>query len=155
MVSIELYPHELVALGRGELGLILRPEWRANKDGPLVDCPLGIPGDRIAVLEGWRIECAEKHPWRNWQPAATMPLELVRHHLVNLGVTAMRVGDVTEEMALAAGFRPHGPGLCTENPDDYFGCYSAKTAFATDWTTRYHGHYPDGWVWAVRVKDNA
>lgn len=114
------------------------------------------PGDRLWVRENhafvgggdpglmlceadWR-ETAEKlgcenipdkHP--RWTPCIHM---FKKHSRITLVVTATkmeRVQEISEDDAVAESCKAHGRGLCTENPDDYFGCYSAKTDFGNLW----------------------
>ena len=89
-----------------------------------------------------------------WRPAIHMPRWASRITLELSDVRVQRVQDISEEDARAEGCEAHGLGLCTENPDDYAGCWSARTAFSELWNSI---NGPDAWarndwVWALTFR---
>lgn len=75
-------------------------------------------------------------------PAIVMPLSASRLTLIVTDVWVQRLQQIGEADAIAEGFQAYGPGLCTEDPDDYVGSWSARTAFSRAWDT-VHGKRPE------------
>ena len=68
-----------------------------------------------------------------WKSSIHMLKHNARIWLRVTDVRVERVQDIGEGDAKAEGCRAYGPGLCTENPDDYMNCYSARTEFQDLW----------------------
>lgn len=71
-----------------------------------------------------------------WNQSASMPRWVARMAVEITSIRITYLQWLTEEDAALAGFQAHAPGLCTEDPDKYSGCYSAKTALLRDWDSR-------------------
>jgi len=95
-------------------------------------------------------------PWMGRRPSIHMPKWTCRLFLRVLEVRVERVQDITEEGGRAENCVARGPGLCTEDPDAYMGCRSARTAFRRLWDSinakRGYGWDANPWVWVVRFE---
>jgi hypothetical protein len=91
-----------------------------------------------------------------WRSPLFMPKRVSRLTLEMTDIGIERLQDISEEDAKAEGCAAYGPGLCTENPDDYTGCYSAKTNFKDLWdeinAKRGYSWNSNPWVWRVEFK---
>lgn len=149
-----------------------------------VKCPYGKTGNLLWCKETWAVgKCAdglktgELHPgtwlfdnggcWYigycpphpispggKWRSSVHMPKWASRITLKLTGVRFERLRDISEENAVACGGRSHAKGLCTENPDDYYGCWSARTDYRNIWKDMFG---PDSWdrnpaTWVLEVK---
>jgi hypothetical protein len=85
----------------------------------------------------------------HWKPARYMPKYVTRLWLKVNQIRIERVQQISEADAIAEGCMPHGPGLCTEDPDKYWKCWSAKTAFRNLWNSIHKDKHPwenNDWV---------
>lgn len=128
----------------------------------------GMPyavGQRLWVREAWRawsqyddwppsripacvdVQYAADDPLSPWVSRARSSIHLPRWAsrltLLVTDVKVERLQAISEEDAMAEGCVAHGRGLCTENPDDYAGSWSARTAFRDLWGGI---HGPDAWA---------
>lgn len=114
----------------------------------LKDCGRRVSLAKEAWLDGWPIDRlqyqgTDKPPdyhypsgkpyWWNGRASIHMPRWASRMTLDLTDVRVERVQDISEEDAVAEGCQAVGAGLCTEDPDDYMGCLSARTAYAALW----------------------
>ena len=114
------------------------------------------PGDRLWVRETWGTDDSAQDLWppsqlchfervglmyratdnclfTRWRPSIHMPRWASRLTLCVTDAWAHPLQDITELGASAEGCTQRGPGLCIENPDDYLGCWSARTKFHELW----------------------
>jgi hypothetical protein len=129
--------------------------------------PRYLVGETVYVKESWSNFGNEFHDpvyradmksdgaaeW-NWKNKMFMPEWASRIKLEITGVRVERLQDISEEDAIAEGCKAHGPGLCTENPDHYINCHSARKAFA-ELIDRINGKGTwdaNQWVWVYEFR---
>jgi len=95
------------------------------------------------------------HPARPWRPARELPAQLARTRFRVLSRWALRLGEVTEEMAAGMGMPPVGHQF--EGPPPAYGwtgdVADALPALAA-WWPKWHGApwIPDAWAFAAAVE---
>jgi hypothetical protein len=110
-------------------------------------CPLGAPGERVAILEEWRLNKDHfDYEGDGWQAADTMPIERSRITLEVTSVGVKLVGEIEPREAWAAGARC----ICTKPVST---CGGNQRSFREKWR-RYHPTHPweTSWAWFVGVR---
>jgi hypothetical protein len=112
--------------------------YRADKEiRPLLGLPFGW---KLCPPVDFKHD--EKRLAVKWKSSIHMPKWAARLWLKVARIRIQRVQQISEADAIAEGCKWHAPGLCTENPDDYIGCWSAKTAFQELWNSIHKDKHP-------------
>ncbi|MDD4888677.1 MAG: hypothetical protein PHU85_02010 [Phycisphaerae bacterium] len=113
-------------------------------------CPFGKPDDVVVGLEEWwdtRVKMPSgrpillfradrDEPGSYWESAETLPVDLARRRYRIASVAVRRIGEMTEEDAVAWGFAANA------------GCSARALAWYL-WDKRHHGKQ---WAWVVGVE---
>lgn len=129
------------------------------RNGLIVRCPYGVPGDRLWVKEAWadpydvripvyRADMATAYEGLRWRPSIFMPRWASRIILEITGVRAERVQAISEDDAIAEGVLgdegPYDQGLPSMCFRTLWDSINAKRGFGWD--------VKPWWVWVIGFK---